>query len=59
MQANTEFEEGETFFCYKDDDDDDNIDLDSLSYIDERIQHAQGHFRKEFEGGVSAGRLGK
>lgn len=33
MQANTEFEEGETFFCYKDDDDDDNIDLDSLSYI--------------------------
>ena len=32
MEANTEFEEGEAFFCYKDDDDD-NIDLDSLSYI--------------------------
>ncbi|KAG4378362.1 hypothetical protein GLYMA_17G024800v4 [Glycine max] len=58
MQANIEFEEGEAFFCYKDDDDDDNTDLDSLSYIDERIQHALGHFRKEFEGGVSAGRLG-
>lgn len=33
MQANIEFEEGEAFFCYKDDDDDDNTDLDSLSYI--------------------------
>ncbi|TKY54131.1 MORC family CW-type zinc finger protein 4 [Spatholobus suberectus] len=58
MQAyNTEFEEGEAFFCYKDDYDD-NIDLDSLSYIDERIQHVLGHFQKDFEGGISAERLG-
>ncbi|KAK7363607.1 hypothetical protein VNO77_05756 [Canavalia gladiata] len=57
MQSNTEYEEGEAF-CYEDDDD--NIDLDSLSYIvrDERIQHVLGHFRKDFEGGISAERLG-
>ncbi|XP_027332247.1 uncharacterized protein LOC113847373 isoform X2 [Abrus precatorius] len=55
MQANTEFEEGEAF-CYKDDDD--HIDLDSLSYIDERIQHVLGHFQKDFEGGICAERLG-
>ncbi|XP_020226190.1 uncharacterized protein LOC109807896 [Cajanus cajan] len=59
MEADTEYEEGEAFFCYKDyDDDDDNIDPDSLSYIDERIQHVLGHFRKDFEGGISAERLG-
>jgi len=34
MQRNstTELEEGEAFYCYEDEDDD-NIDLDSLSYI--------------------------
>lgn len=57
MDDNTELEEGEA--CYYKDDDDDNIDLDSLSYIDERIQHALGHFQKDFEGGVSAENLGK
>lgn len=56
MDDNTELEEGEA--CYYKDDDDDNIDLDSLSYIDERIQHALGHFQKDFEGGVSAENLG-
>ncbi|CAJ1941048.1 unnamed protein product [Sphenostylis stenocarpa] len=70
QRNNTELEEGEAFYCYKDDDDD-NIDLDSLSYIivdgmqacifilpDERIQHVLGHFRKEFEGGIFPERLG-
>ncbi|KAK7264610.1 hypothetical protein RJT34_32219 [Clitoria ternatea] len=55
MQGDTEYEEGEAFFY---NDDDDNIDLDSLSYIDERIQHVLGHFRKDFEGGIFAERLG-
>ncbi|KAK7348224.1 hypothetical protein VNO80_22774 [Phaseolus coccineus] len=59
MQRNstTELEEGEAFYCYKDEDDD-NIDLDSLSYIDERIQHVLGDFRKDFEGGIFPERLG-
>lgn len=56
MDDNTELEEGEA--CYYKDDDDDKLDLDSLSYIDERIQHALGHFQKDFEGGVSAENLG-
>ncbi|OIV92057.1 hypothetical protein TanjilG_15048 [Lupinus angustifolius] len=51
-----ELEEGEAFFY--DDDDEDNIDLDSLSYIDERIHHVLGHFQKDFEGGVCAENLG-
>ncbi|KAJ1427281.1 Zinc finger, CW-type [Sesbania bispinosa] len=55
MQGNIEFEEGEACY-YKDDEDD--IDLDSLSYIDERIQRVLGHFQKDFEGGVSAEHLG-
>ncbi|XP_061349135.1 cysteine-tryptophan domain-containing zinc finger protein 7-like [Gastrolobium bilobum] len=55
MQGFPEFEEGEAY-CYKHVDD--NIDLDSLSYIDERIQHVLGHFRKDFEGAVSAKHLG-
>ncbi|XP_028751562.1 uncharacterized protein LOC114711340 [Neltuma alba] len=54
MEENTELEEGEA--CYKDRDD--NIDLGSLSCIDERIQHVLGHFQKDFEGGVSAENLG-
>ncbi|RDY01624.1 hypothetical protein CR513_15022, partial [Mucuna pruriens] len=57
MQANTAFEEGEAFFCYKDNDDDD-IDLDSLSYIGERIHRVLGHFWKDFQGPISAERLG-
>ncbi|KAK7329412.1 hypothetical protein VNO77_23579 [Canavalia gladiata] len=56
MEDNTELEEGEA--CYYKDDDEGNIDLDSLSYIDERIQHVLGHFQKDFEGGVSAENLG-
>ncbi|XP_014501408.1 uncharacterized protein LOC106762170 isoform X1 [Vigna radiata var. radiata] len=56
MKEDTELEEGEAFY-YKDDDED-NIDPDSFSYIDEKIQHVLGHFQKEFEGGVSAENLG-
>ncbi|QCE13241.1 hypothetical protein DEO72_LG11g234 [Vigna unguiculata] len=55
MKEDTELEEGEAFY-YKDDDED-NIDPDSFSYIDEKIQHVLGHFQKEFEGGVSAENL--
>ncbi|KAI9123074.1 hypothetical protein K1719_005963 [Acacia pycnantha] len=55
MEENTELEEGEA--CYNKDRDD-NIDLDSLSYIDERIEHVLGHFQKDFEGGVSDKNLG-
>ncbi|XP_054806184.1 LOW QUALITY PROTEIN: cysteine-tryptophan domain-containing zinc finger protein 7-like [Prosopis cineraria] len=55
MEENTVLEEGEA--CYNKDRDD-NIDPDSLSYIDERIQHVLGHFQKDFEGGVSAEKLG-
>ncbi|CAL0309629.1 unnamed protein product [Lupinus luteus] len=54
MKKNIELEEGEAFFY----DDEDNIDLDSLSYIDERIDHVLGHFQKDFEGGVCAENLG-
>ncbi|XP_061336743.1 cysteine-tryptophan domain-containing zinc finger protein 5-like [Gastrolobium bilobum] len=56
MEAHTELEEGEA--CYYKDTDEGNVDLDSLSYIDEKIQHALGHFQKDFEGGVSAENLG-
>ncbi|CAJ2661985.1 unnamed protein product [Trifolium pratense] len=56
MDDNFELEEGEA--CYYKNDDDDNIDIDSLSYIDERIQHLLGHFQKDFEGGLSAENLG-
>lgn len=55
MEENTELEE--VGACYTKDRHD-NIDLDSLSYIDERIQHVLGHFQKDFEGGVSAENLG-
>ncbi|KAF7813665.1 uncharacterized protein G2W53_034641 [Senna tora] len=55
MEEDTELEEGEACFNK---DDDNNIDLDSLSYIDERIQHVLGHFQKDFEGGVCAENLG-
>ncbi|KAK7303813.1 hypothetical protein RJT34_14730 [Clitoria ternatea] len=55
MEENTELEEGEA--CYYNDDED-NIDIDSLSYFDERIQNVLGHFQKDFEGGVSAESLG-
>ncbi|CAJ1975979.1 unnamed protein product [Sphenostylis stenocarpa] len=56
MKEDTELEEGEA--CYYKDDDENNIDPDSFSYIDEKIQHFLGHFQKEFEGGVSAENLG-
>ncbi|KAI7744860.1 hypothetical protein M8C21_017457 [Ambrosia artemisiifolia] len=39
--------------------DDNNIDPDiALSYIDKRLQHALGHFQKDFEGGASFESLG-
>ncbi|CAL0334939.1 unnamed protein product [Lupinus luteus] len=56
MKNNTELEEGEAFSDK--DYDEDNIYLDSLSYIDERIQHILGPFQKDFEGGVTAENLG-
>ncbi|KAH1147310.1 hypothetical protein AAZX31_15G146600 [Glycine max] len=56
MKENTELEEGEA--CYYNGDDEANIDPDSFSYIDEKIQHFLGHFQKDFEGGVSAENLG-
>ncbi|XP_031399333.1 uncharacterized protein LOC116209782 isoform X2 [Punica granatum] len=38
---------------------DSSMDPDvALSYIDDRLQHALGHFQKDFEGGVSAENLG-
>ncbi|KAJ9543035.1 hypothetical protein OSB04_022742 [Centaurea solstitialis] len=74
MELESEFEEGEAYFHnnnkyddYDDDDDgnddggddDSRIDPDiSLSYIDEKIQDVLGHCQKEFEGGVSAEKLG-
>ncbi|KAK4283533.1 hypothetical protein QN277_000474 [Acacia crassicarpa] len=54
MEEDT-LEEGEAPYNKEDDND---IDIDSLSYIDERIQHVLGHFQKDFEGGVSAENLG-
>ncbi|CAL0325813.1 unnamed protein product [Lupinus luteus] len=56
QHSNTEVEEGEA--CFFKHDENDYIDLDSLSYIDERIEHVLGHFQKDFEGGVSAEHLG-
>ncbi|KAG4990523.1 hypothetical protein JHK87_023980 [Glycine soja] len=56
MKENTDIEEGEA--CYYNVDDEANIDPDSFSYIDEKIQHFLGHFQKDFEGGVSAENLG-
>ncbi|XP_056170274.1 cysteine-tryptophan domain-containing zinc finger protein 7-like isoform X2 [Syzygium oleosum] len=56
----TELEEGEAY-SYHDNDRgfDDGTDPDvSLSYIGEKLQHVLGHFRKDFEGGVSAENLG-
>ncbi|KAM2656927.1 hypothetical protein EV1_012362 [Malus domestica] len=55
---NTELEEGEAPCNYKDDDEG-NLDPDNdLSYIDERIQNALGHFLQDFEGGNSVETLG-
>lgn len=52
----TGFDGGEARYCS---DDDQNIDIDvALSYIDERLQDALGHYQKDFEGGVSAENLG-
>lgn len=56
-ENNTELEEGEASCYYKDDEE--NVDPDNdLSYIDERLQHALGHFQKDFEGGAFAESLG-
>ncbi|KAI3804649.1 hypothetical protein L1987_26352 [Smallanthus sonchifolius] len=55
MMKETELEEGEDRF----DDNDANIDPDTvLSYIDDRLQYALGHFRKDFEHEMSAEILG-
>ncbi|XP_030532552.1 cysteine-tryptophan domain-containing zinc finger protein 7-like isoform X2 [Rhodamnia argentea] len=56
----TELEEGEAYSYHDNDHGFDNgIDPDvSLSYIGEKLQHVLGHFRKDFEGGVSAENLG-
>ncbi|KAI3756062.1 hypothetical protein L1987_55875 [Smallanthus sonchifolius] len=55
MMMETELEEGEARF----DDDDANIDPDTaLSYIDDKLQYALGHFRKDFEHEMSAEILG-
>ncbi|KAK9077719.1 hypothetical protein SSX86_006056 [Deinandra increscens subsp. villosa] len=50
-----ELEEGEARF----DEIDANIDPDTaFSYIDDKLQHLLGHFRKDFENGMSAEILG-
>lgn len=55
MADDVELEEGEA--CS--DDDDGFVDPDvALSYIDEKLQQVLGHFQKDFEGGVSAEKLG-
>lgn len=56
----TELEEGEAYSFHENGHGfDDGIDPDvSLSYIGEKLQHVLGHFRKDFEGGVSAENLG-
>uniref|UniRef100_A0ACD5XQ29 Uncharacterized protein n=1 Tax=Avena sativa TaxID=4498 RepID=A0ACD5XQ29_AVESA len=60
MADDVELEEGEA--CSDDDDDQGGlgfVDPDvALSYIDEKLQHVLGHFQKDFEGGVSAEKLG-
>lgn len=53
----TELEEGEACSYH---DDDTSIDPDvSLSYLDDKLQHVLGHFKKDFEGVVSAESLGE
>ncbi|KAE8736057.1 Tetratricopeptide repeat-like superfamily protein [Hibiscus syriacus] len=56
MDENSELEEGEACY-YRDDDGKINPDT-AFSYLDEKIKNVLGHFRKEFEGGVSAETLG-
>ncbi|KAE8711932.1 Tetratricopeptide repeat-like superfamily protein [Hibiscus syriacus] len=56
MDGNSEPEEGEACY-YRDADDNINPDT-AFSYLDEKIKNVLGHFRKEFEGGVSAETLG-
>lgn len=48
-----EIEEGEAYSVQEN-----HIDPDALSYIDEKIQHVLGHFQKEFEVDMSAETLG-
>ncbi|KAM3755481.1 hypothetical protein ACB098_02G042700 [Castanea mollissima] len=56
-ENNTELEEGEASY-YNNNNINPDVDLTSLSYIDEKLQNVLGHFQKEFEGGVSAENLG-
>ncbi|GMH25996.1 hypothetical protein Nepgr_027839 [Nepenthes gracilis] len=51
-----ELEEGEAC-SYRDDDTSIDPDVD-FSYLDEKVQYVLGHFKKDFEGGVSAENLG-
>ncbi|XP_019188484.1 PREDICTED: uncharacterized protein LOC109182758 [Ipomoea nil] len=55
----SELEEGEACF-YENNGGDENsfVDPDALTHIEEKIQDVLGHFRKDFEGGVSAENLG-
>ncbi|XP_021763068.1 uncharacterized protein LOC110727807 [Chenopodium quinoa] len=58
MEVETELEEGEAC-SYLEDDDDTTIDPDvALSYLDDKLQDVLGHFKKDFEGVVSAESLG-
>ncbi|XP_051118486.1 cysteine-tryptophan domain-containing zinc finger protein 3-like [Andrographis paniculata] len=53
-----ELEEGEALSCH-DEGEDSTIDPDiAFSYIEEKIENVLGHFQKDFEGGVSAEKLG-
>ncbi|KAL8167751.1 hypothetical protein V2J09_009250 [Rumex salicifolius] len=53
---NTELEEGEA--CSYRNNEENNIDPDDLTYIDEKLQNVLGHFKKDFEGGVFTETLG-
>lgn len=52
-----DLEEGEASCYHKDNGGDIDPDI-TLSYIDEKIERFLGHFQKDFEGGVSAEKLG-
>lgn len=59
MMEDPEIKKGEACSYHIDQGFDDDIDPDvSLSYIGEKIQQVLGHFRKDFERGVSAENLG-
>ncbi|KAL8143075.1 hypothetical protein V2J09_016107 [Rumex salicifolius] len=54
--ADIELEEGEA--CTYQYDEETNIDLNALTYIDEKLQNVLGHLKKDFEGGVTSENLG-